>query len=194
MNNTPELIEQVKASLVNLEAHNCELQQRAKDSALEAQKEIDLYLADFAQRKEAVKSKIAKLEQEISAITTSIRKLYAGISEAAMSDNFDAMKAARAEVKKKEAHKADLEFQLTSIKNGQVKGNPELLASAKKKYETYLLADKEFAESKSEICSFAYQHESEFERLYNRRQYATGGYAPNISALNDCICIAVCDI
>ena len=194
MNNTPELIEQVKASLVNLETHNCDLQQRAKDLALEAKKEIDLYLADFAQRKEAVKSKIAKLEQEISAITTSIRKLYAGISEAAMSDNFDAMKAARAEVKKKEAHKADLEFQLTSIKNGQVKGNPELLASAKKKYETYLLADKEFAESKSEICSFAYQHESEFERLYNRRQYATGGYGPNISALNDCICIAVCDI
>ena len=194
MNNTPELIELVKASLVNLETHNCDLQQRAKDLALEAQKEIDLYLADFAQRKEAVKSKIAKLEQEISAITTSIRKLYAGISEAAMSDNFDAMKAARAEVKKKEAHKADLEFQLTSIKNGQVKGNPELLASAKKKYETYLLAEKEFAESKREICSFAYQHESEFERLYNRRQYATGGYGPNISALNDCICIAVCDI
>ena len=194
MNNTTELIEQVKASLVTLEAHNCELQQRAKDSALEAQKEIDLYLADFAQRKETVKSKITKLEQEISSITTSIRKLYAGISEAAMSDNFDAMKAARAEVKKKEARKADLEFQLTSIKNGQVKGNPELLASAKKKYETYLLADKEFAESKSEICSFAYQYESEFERLYNRRQYATGGYGPNISALNDCICIAVCDI
>lgn len=194
MNNTPELIEQVKASLVNLETHNCDLQQRAKDLAKEAQTAIELYLADFAQRKEAVKNKIAKLDQEISAITISIRKLYASISDTAMADNFDAMKAARAEVKKKEARKADLEFQLTAIKNGQIKGNPELLASAKKKYEAYLFADKEFAESKRELCSFARQHESEFERLYNRRQYATGGYAPNIGALNDCICIAVCDI
>lgn len=194
MNNTTELIEQVKASLANLEAHNCDLQQRAKDMAQEAKKEIDLYMADFAQRKEAVKNKIAKLEQEISAITIGIRKLYAGISETAMSDNFDAMKVARVEVKKKEEHKAKLEFQLTAIKNGQIKGDPKLLASAKKKYEAYLVAEKEFAESKSEICSFAYQHESEFERLYNRRQYATGGYNPNISDLNDCICIAVCDI
>lgn len=194
MNNTPELIEQVKAALVNLEAHNCDLQQRAKDLAQEAKKEIDLYLADFAQRKEAVKNKIAKLEQEISAITISIRKLYASISDTAMADNFDAMKEARAEVKKKESHKADLEFQLTAIKNGQIKGDPQLLASARKKYEVYLFAEEEFSESKREICSFAYQHENEFERLYNRRQYATGGYSPNISALNDCICIAVCDI
>lgn len=117
MNNTPELIEQVKASLVNLETHNCDLQQRAKDLAKEAQTAIELYLADFAQRKEAVKNKIAKLEQEISAITISIRKLYASISDTAMADNFDAMKAARAEVKKKEACKADLEFQLTDRKS-----------------------------------------------------------------------------
>ena len=194
MNNTTELIEQVKASLVNLEAHNCELQQRAKDLAQEAKKEIDLYLADFAQRKEAVKNKIAKLEQEISAIAISIRKLYASISDTAMADNFDAMKAARAEVKKEEEHKANLEFQLTAIKNGQIKGNPELLASAKKKYEAYLFADEEFDKSKRELCSFAYQYENEFERLNNRRQYATVGYNPNISALNDCICVAVCDI
>ena len=49
MNNTPELIEQVKASLVNLETHNCDHQQRAKDLAQEAQTAIELYLADFAQ-------------------------------------------------------------------------------------------------------------------------------------------------
>ncbi len=194
MNNTPELIEQVKASLVNLETHNCDLQQRAKDLALEAKKEIDLYLADFAQRKEAVKSKIAKLEQEISAITTSIRKLYAGISEAAMSDNFDAMKAARAEVKKKEAHKADLEFQLTSIKNGQIKGDPKLLASVKEKYEAYLSADKELVASVKELCSFTYEYENAIEYLRDRRKYASSGYPPKIESVNNCICISVSNI
>lgn len=194
MNNTPELIEQVKASLVNLETHNCDLQQRAKDLALETQKEIDLYLADFAQRKEAVKNKIAKLEQEISAITTSIRKLYAGISEAAMSDNFDAMKAARAEVKKKEARKADLEFQLTSIKNGQIKGDPKLLEAVKKKYEAYLLANKELIESVEELCHFTYEYENAIEYLRDRRKYASSGYPPKIESVNNCICISVSNI
>ena len=171
MNNTPELIEQVKASLVNLETHNCDLQQRAKDLALEAKK-----------------------EQEISAITTSIRKLYAGISEAAMSDNFDAMKAARAEVKKKEAHKADLEFQLTSIKNGQIKGDPKLLASVKEKYEAYLSADKELVASVKELCSFTYEYENAIEYLRDRRKYASSGYPPKIESVNNCICISVSNI
>ena len=194
MNNTPELIEQVKASLVNLETHNCDLQQRAKDLAQEAQTAIELYLADFAQRKEAVKNKIAKLEQEISAITISIRKLYASISDTAMADNFDAMKAARAEVKKKEARKADLEFQLTAIKNGQVKGDPKLLASVKEKYEAYLLADKELVASVEELCHFTYEYENAIEYLRDRRKYASSGYPPKIESVNSCICISVSNI
>ena len=194
MNNTPELIELVKASLVNLETHNCDLQQRAKDLAQEAQTAIELYLADFAQRKEVVKNKIAKLEQEISAITISIRKLYASISDTAMADNFDAMKAARAEVKKKEARKADLEFQLTAIKNGQVKGDPKLLASVKEKYEAYLLADKELVASVKELCHFTYEYENAIEYLRDRRKYASSGYSPKIESVNSCICISVSDI
>ncbi len=194
MNNTTELIEQVKMSLVNLETHNCDLQQRANDLAKETTEAIDCYLADFAQKKEAAKSKITKLEKEISAVALSIRNLYASISETALSDNFDAMKAARTEVEKKKARKADLEFQLTAIKNGQVKGDPTLLASAKAKYEAFLSADKELRSSVEELCHFTYEYENAIESLRNRRKYARTNYPPKIESVNSFICVAISDI
>ena len=131
------------------------------------------------------------MESKITQISKSILTLYAGISEKAMADNFDALKLAQEEVKKQEILKSRLQFQLKAIKNGLIKGDTELLAIAKNKYEEYLSADADLRESIKELCHFTYEYEDEIEYLRHRRQYVKSGFPPKIELVDAAVCIGV---
>ncbi len=194
MNNTTELIEQVKSSLSDLEQYHCQLEEEAKAMGSETHAAIDAYLADFEQKKKDAKNKITRLEKEISNIEKNIREMYASVSKKAMQDDFDGMKTTQAEIKKQEAHRSNLEFQLTAIRNGNVEGDPVLAKTAIDKYEAFMALKNDLDYCTQELCSFTYKNEDAFEYLRRRREHITAGFIPKIESVINCAAIAISEL